>query len=51
MLPPLDPTTALNNPRFEALYNDLCKNKLKSDGTSLLDIEAQKTRDNFESVC
>jgi hypothetical protein len=38
------------NPKFEALYRDLCNNKLQVDGTTKPDGAAQKDRDAFNEV-
>ena len=40
MLPPVDGATLTANPRFDALYRDLCANKLNPDGSTVLE---QKT--------
>ncbi|KAM0719687.1 hypothetical protein Q7P37_003818 [Cladosporium fusiforme] len=47
MLPPVDPSILSANPKFEALYRDLCTNKLNPDGSSAFDQKAQKERDVF----
>ncbi|KAK3696035.1 hypothetical protein LTR37_018177 [Vermiconidia calcicola] len=47
MLPPVESAVNSSNPKFEALYNDLCKNKLNTDGTTKLDAKAQKERDGL----
>ncbi|KAK3696138.1 hypothetical protein LTR37_018109 [Vermiconidia calcicola] len=47
MLPPVEKAVNSSNPKFEALYNDLCNNKLNIDGTSKLDAKAQKERDGL----
>ena len=51
MLPPVDTSMLSSNPKFNALYNDLCTNKLNSDGTSKLEAKAQRERDAFKEVC
>lgn len=48
MLPPVDPEILSANPQFDALYRDLCTNKLKEDGTTKVDAKAQKERDAFK---
>lgn len=48
MLPPTDPELLNANPQFDALYRDLCSNKLEADGTTKIDAKAQKERDNFK---
>jgi hypothetical protein len=50
MLLPLEPEVAAANPKFDALYRDLCTNKLNSDRTSRLDAQAQKERDALAEV-
>lgn len=50
MLPPVDPILLANNPQFEALYRDLCTNKLNPDGSSGFDQKAEKERDVFATV-
>ncbi|KAF2723979.1 hypothetical protein K431DRAFT_282244 [Polychaeton citri CBS 116435] len=45
MLPPVTPAVLKANPRFEALYRDLCNNKLNKDGTTKLNEKAQKDCD------
>jgi hypothetical protein len=50
MLPPIEPETAQANPKFDALYRDLCTNKLNSDGSTKLDMGAQKEREAFLEV-
>ncbi|KAK1810436.1 hypothetical protein LTR12_015204 [Friedmanniomyces endolithicus] len=45
MLPPVDASVVVANPKFEVLYRDLCANKLNENGTSKLDVKAQKERD------
>ena len=52
MLPPVDPEVLSNNPKFGALYNDLCTNKLNADGTSKTqDAKVLKEREAFAEVC
>jgi len=51
MLPPVDPSTLTANPRFNALYRDLCTNKLGPDGSTVLDQKALKERAGLETVC
>ena len=50
MLPPVDTRVLATNPKFEALYNDLCTNRLNQDGTSKLDAKAQKEHDTLQNV-
>jgi hypothetical protein len=50
MLPPVDPTVVASNPKFEALYRDLTTNKLNKDGSSKLDVKAQRERDTLREV-
>lgn len=50
MLPPVDPSVLSANPKFEALYRDLCANKLNPDGSSTFDQKTQKERDVFATV-
>lgn len=50
MLPLVDTNVLLSNPKFEALYNDLCTNKLNKDGTSKLDVKAQREHDALQQV-
>ncbi len=50
MLPPVDASVLVANPKFEVLYRDLCANKLNENGTSKLDINAQKERDVLRHV-
>ncbi|KAK4636250.1 hypothetical protein CLAFUW4_01925 [Fulvia fulva] len=45
MLPPIQPEILSANPKFDALYRDLCTNKLEHDGTTRLDAKAQKEHD------
>lgn len=52
MLPPVDATVLSNNPKFHALYDDLCTGKLNPDGTSkILDAKVLKEREVFAEVC
>lgn len=48
MLPPVDPGILSANPQFDALYRDLCSNRLEADGTTKIDPKAQKERDAFK---
>lgn len=48
MLPPVDPEILSANPQFDALYRDLCSNKVEEDGTTKIDAKAQKERDAFK---
>lgn len=50
MIAPLDPVLTTSHPKFEALYRDLCTNKVNSDATSKLDPKAQKERDSLSEV-
>lgn len=51
MLPPVEPEIATANPKFDALYRDLCSNKISDDGTSkIVDVNVQKERDAFDEV-
>ncbi|TKA27667.1 hypothetical protein B0A54_16751 [Friedmanniomyces endolithicus] len=45
MLPPVESSVLVTNPKFEVLYRDLCANKLDKNGTSKLDVKSQKERD------
>ncbi|KAK1055194.1 hypothetical protein LTR74_015844 [Friedmanniomyces endolithicus] len=45
MLPPIESSVLVANPKFEVLYRDLCGNKLNENGSSKLDVKAQKERD------
>ncbi|KAK5175221.1 uncharacterized protein LTR77_000358 [Saxophila tyrrhenica] len=47
MLPPIEPEVASANPKFDALYRDLCSNKLGANGTSVVDGKAQKERETL----
>lgn len=52
MLSPVDPTVLSNNPKFNAVYQDLCTNKLNPDGTSkILDGKVLREREAFAEVC
>lgn len=51
MLPPVDQDIRTANPKFDALYNDLCNNKLNPDGSTKLDAKAQRERDTLNEVC
>lgn len=48
MLPPVDPEILSANPQFDALYRDLCTNKLEPDGTTKVDAKTQQERDAFK---
>lgn len=50
MLPPVDPVVLSANPKFDALFNDLCKNKLNPDGSSRLDTKAQREHNTLSEV-
>ena len=50
MLPPIEPAVATANPKFDALYQDLCTNRLNTDGSSRLDAKAQKEHDALQHV-
>jgi hypothetical protein len=50
MFPPVEPDIAASNPKFDALYRDLCTNKLNPDGTTKVDAKAQKERDALAEV-
>lgn len=50
MLPPVDGHVLAANPKFEALYRDLCANKLNEDGSSRLDAKALKEKQVAEEV-
>jgi hypothetical protein len=50
MLPPVDPTIVASVSKFEALYRDLTTNKLSKDGSSRLDVKAQRERDTLREV-
>lgn len=50
MLPPVDADVTSSNPKFDALYRDLCANKLHSDGSSKLDAKAAKDRQGHDEV-
>ncbi|EME49094.1 hypothetical protein DOTSEDRAFT_49423 [Dothistroma septosporum NZE10] len=45
MLPPVQPEILSANPKFNALYRDLCVHKLNSDCTTKLDAKAHKEHD------
>ncbi|CAK4034684.1 hypothetical protein CBER1_05128 [Lecanosticta acicola] len=47
MLPPVDGDTLIANPKFDALYRDLCNNKLEPDGTTRVDGKTQREREAF----
>lgn len=49
-LPPIDPEVLSTHPKFDALYRDLCTNKLNPDGSTAVDEKAQKERDVFYQV-
>lgn len=51
MLVPIEPAIVSANPKFGALYGDLCANKLYANGTTKLDTKAQNDRDAFSKVC
>jgi hypothetical protein len=51
MLPAVDSAVLAANPRFEALYRDLCTNKLNEDGSSRLDAKSLRDRQGVEEVC
>lgn len=50
MLALIDPNTLSSNPKFNALYSDLCNNKFNADGTSQLPAKAQRDRDAVGNV-
>ena len=50
MLPPIDPDVRASNPKFDAMYNNLCNHKLNPDGTTKLDAKAQRERDTLSEV-
>ncbi len=50
MLPPIESSVLVANPKFEVLYSDLCANKLNENGSSKLDVKAQKERDVLRQV-
>lgn len=50
MLPPVDSGVLVANPKFDALYCDLCTNKLDIDGASRLDAKALKESEDVISV-
>lgn len=50
MFPPVDAATLAANPKFEALYHDICENKLNRDGTSKFDAKTQREREAFSEV-
>jgi len=50
MLPPVESSVLVTNPKFEVLYRDLCANKLDKNGTSKLDVKSQKERDALRLV-
>ncbi|KAF2212361.1 hypothetical protein CERZMDRAFT_97637 [Cercospora zeae-maydis SCOH1-5] len=37
------------DPKFDALYRDLCSNKLNANGTTKVDLKLQKERDTFDA--
>lgn len=51
MLPRPDLAVLAASPRFEALYQDLCSNRLNPDGTTKLDLEAQRESEGLAEVC
>ena len=51
MLPPIDQEIRTANPKFDALYNDLCNNKLNPDGSTKLETKALRERDSLSDVC
>lgn len=50
MLPPVDQEIRTANSKFDALYNDLCSNKLNPDGSTKIDAKAQRERDSLSEV-
>ncbi|WPH04993.1 Hypothetical protein R9X50_00789100 [Acrodontium crateriforme] len=49
MLPPVDPVILSANPRFEALYREICLKRLNQDGTTRVEAnsKAEKNREAF----
>lgn len=51
MLPPVDTAVLDSSPKFNALYQDLCTNKLNPDGsTRVQDAKILKEREDFAEV-
>ena len=48
MLPPIDAAVLAANPKFDALYRDLCTNKLEQEGTTKLDAKSQREHDSLQ---
>ena len=48
MLPPADAALLASQPKFEALYRDLCCNKLNRNGTSKPDARTLKEREALQ---
>ncbi|TKA75433.1 hypothetical protein B0A55_04880 [Friedmanniomyces simplex] len=48
MLPPVESNVLVANPKFEALYHNLCANKLDENGPTKLDVKAQKEREALQ---
>ena len=50
MLPPVNSSILAEHPKFDALYRDLCDNKLHADGSSQLDLDEIKERKALQEV-
>jgi hypothetical protein len=50
MVPVVDPATLSTHPKFDALYRDICNNKLNVDGSTAVDEKAKKERAAFAQV-
>lgn len=50
MLPAVGNDVLSANPNFEALYRDLCVNKLNANATTKVDPKVQKERNAFDEV-
>lgn len=50
MLPPVNASVLSANPKIDALYRDLCTNKLNADGSSKADGKTLKERDTVAEV-
>ncbi|KAK0257660.1 hypothetical protein LTR35_018217 [Friedmanniomyces endolithicus] len=48
MLPPVDSAILTANPKFDALYRDICTNSLEQDDTSTLEAKARREHDHLE---
>jgi hypothetical protein len=50
MLPAVALDVLSANPNFEAVYRDLCANKLNANATTRIDPKVQKERNAFDEV-